>query len=374
MISLQKQSYNHILRLVLVATLIMLLCAGLVAQNKGEKIKGISFLGPHKPILQLSMVQAIDSVNADWIAIIPEATLDRGTLKLLPDSKNPNWGETQEGAIEIIKLSKQSSKKILLKPQIILGPNDNPNEILNELASYVNLAYQKITDKTYGAEWRGDFEAVSESDWKIFESSYTQYILSYAQIAELNEVEMFCIGTELRESAIQRPQFWIKLIQKVREVYNGILIYSANWDEYEDITFWKHLDYIGTNAYYPISNAKTPSVEEAFENWRLIRKDLYKISKKYNRKIIITEYGYRSTSYTGSKPWIHDSQSKSSEANNEAQVNLYDAFYKAFWNEYWIAGGFSWNWLYRKQHKGNTDFSVQGKPAMKIIAEIYKQD
>ena len=366
-------SYNTLLRFFFISTFIGFLSISVSAQiKKGEKIKGMSFLGPHLPELEKSMIDAIDSIHADWIAIIPEATLDKGSLQLLPDHNNPNWSETKEGAIEMIKLSKESNKRIMLKPQIILDKTTEPNELLNELASFINLSYEEITDKTYGAKWRGDFEAVSESDWELFETSYTAYILSYAELASVMDVDLFCIGTELRESAIQRPEYWKSLIKKVRAIYNGPLIYSANWDEYEEITFWKELDYIGTNAYYPISDAATPSIEEAFENWRTIRKNLFQISKKYNRKIIITEYGYKSASFTGSAPWIHDNQSESPIVNNQAQANLYEAFYKAFWNEHWVAGGFGWNWIYKSQRKGNTDFSVQGKPALKIIAEYYK--
>lgn len=337
-----------------------------------NKIKGMSFIGPHDPILEPYMIDAIDSIHADWIAIIPEATLDRGTLNLLPDSQNNNWSETKNGVTEIIKLCQESDKKIMLKPQIILDKTTQPNALLNELASYVNLAYEKITDKTYGAKWRGDFAAATEADWKIFEASYTDYILSYAELANAKNVDLFCIGTELRESAISRPEYWKKLIRKVRSIYKGPIIYSANWDEYEEITFWKDLDYIGTNAYYPISPSETPTVEEAFENWREIRKDLYAVSKRNNRKIIITEYGYRNVSYTGQMPWLHVGQVDSPIINDEAQVNLYKAFYRAIWNEYWIAGGFGWNWTYVSQRKGNTDFSVQGKPAMKVIASYYR--
>lgn len=345
----------------------------ITAQKSTNKIRGMSFLGPHEPNLEQYMIDAIDTINADWIAIVPEATLKRSTLKFIPDHNNPNWSETKEGIIEMIKLSNQSNKRIMLKPQIVLDKNTKPNTLINKFASYVNLSLNKITDKTYGAKWRGDLAPISESDWQIFESSYTQYILSYATIARDMEVDIFCIGTELRESAIQRPEYWKSLIKKVKNIYHGSIIYSANWDEYEKITFWRDLDYIGTNAYYPISNKETPSVEEAFENWQQIRKDLYAISKKYNRKIIITEYGYRNVSFTGLTPWIHDSQSKSPKINNEAQTNLYKAFYKAIWKEYWIVGGFGWNWIYTCQHQGNTDFSVQGKPAQKVIASYYKQ-
>ncbi len=373
---MRSQVYHickHQLKIIMASIFIILYACNLNAQVKKEKIKGMSFLGPHDPVLEQSMIDAIDSIHAEWIAIIPEATLNRGTLKLISDHNNPNWSETKEGVTEMIRFSKASEKKVMLKPQIILDDTTQPNELLNELASYINLSYEEITDKTYGAEWRGDFAAVSEEDWIIFESSYTDYILSYAELAEALEVDLFCIGTEMRESAVQRPQYWKSLIRKVRTIYTGPIIYSANWDEYEQITFWKELDYIGTNAYYPISTAATPSVNEAFENWRRIRKKLFAVSKRFNRKVIITEYGYRSASYTGLTPWIHDNQSESPIVNNEAQANLYEAFYKAFWNEHWIAGGFGWNWIYASQRKGNTDFSVQGKPAMKVIAEYYRR-
>ncbi len=338
-----------------------------------NKIKGISFLGPHEPELEQHMIDAIDTIHAEWIAIIPEATLNRGNLKLLPDHNNPNWSETKEGAVEMIRFAQQSGKRIMLKPQIVLDKTTKPNETLNELASYVNLSYERITDKTYGAVWRGDFAAVSEADWLTFEKSYTEYILSYAALATSMKIDLFCIGTELRESALERPQYWKALIQKVRTIYDGSIIYSANWDEYEKITFWKDLDYIGTNAYYPISTSATPTVQEAFENWRIIRSSLYAISKRNNRKMIITEFGYRNVSFTGLTPWIHDSQGDTPIINNEAQANLYEAFFKAMWKESWVAGGFGWNWIYISQEQGNTDFSVQGKPALEVMAKHYRK-
>ena len=125
-------------------------------------------------------------------------------------------------------------------------------------------------DKTNGARWRGDFKAKNTADWNTWERSYEKYILQLAHLAEANEVALFCIGTELRESAKQRPHFWKQLIKKVRNVYAGQLTYSANWDEYQDITFWKDLDYIGIDAYFPISAAGTPEVEETVANWQPI--------------------------------------------------------------------------------------------------------
>lgn len=342
-------------------------------RNIENKIKGISFLGPQDTILELAMVQSVDKINATWIAAVPEATLDRGTLLLISDRNNDNWSETMEGVTRLIKLAKRSNKRVMLKPQVILAKNIIPNELFNELASYLDFNYKEITDKTYGAKWRGDFVAGTEKDWKQWESSYEQYILNYARLAQELNIDLFCIGTELREFVIRRPKFWKALIFKIRRLYDGPLTYSANWDEYDKVPFWEDLDFIGTNTYFPISNDALPSIDVVLNSWRNIRSEIRKVSQRVNKKVIITEYGYRNISYAGQHPWVHD-DGKPIPPNYKAQVNLYEAFFKAFWNESWIMGGFGWNWLYVEQSDGNTDFSVQGKPAIEVVTKYYEKD
>ena len=41
----------------------------------------------------------------------------------------------------------------------------------------------------------------------------------------------------------------------MRAVFHGALTYSANWDEAEGVLFWDQLDWIGVNAFYPLSHA-----------------------------------------------------------------------------------------------------------------------
>jgi len=83
----------------------------------------------------------------------------------------------------------------------------------------------------------------------------------------------------------------------------------------------------------------------------------------------LTEFGYRSVSYAGKRPWTHDKGPAT--INNQAQVNLYKAFFQTFWKEKWVAGGFAWKWFYEPPKKNNTSFSVQGKPALKVVQKWY---
>lgn len=332
--------------------------------HRTQKINGMSFLGPESPSLSIDMFERLKITQATWVALIPEAKLNRRTLELIPDSKNSRWGETIAAQIEGIHLAKAAGLKVMLKPHIILEKKEN------QQSSFIQKIFTSDKDdKTSGASWRGDFKAKNESDWQTWEKSYETYILRLARIADSLDVELFCIGTELREFVVTRPQFWKQLIQKVRNIYMSQMTYSANWDEYDKVTFWGDLDFIGIDTYFPINFSKTPSIKKTMKNWKSIKRKLKAISKKENRKILMTEFGYRNVSYAGAMPWVHDHGK--STINNQAQLNLYKAFFETYWDEPWVAGGFSWNWLHTPQKEGNTDFSIENKPAMKVIERWY---
>lgn len=51
---------------------------------------------------------------------------------------------------------------------------------------------------------------------------------------------------------------WKALVGHVRETYAGPLGYAANFDNYQDLTFWDALDVIGINAYFPLRDQALP--------------------------------------------------------------------------------------------------------------------
>jgi len=316
-----------------------------------QPINGISFCAPASPDLNIEMFEDLKTTNANWVALIPEATLHRRSLRLVPDHENECWGETIDANIAAIKLAKNAGLKIFLKPHLVLGKIEHG-------------------DKTNHSEWRGDLRLKYDSDWKVLEQHYETYILELARIAEENEVELFSVGTELKKFTQYRGKFWKQLITKVKNIFHGKITYSANWDEYAHVSFWDDLDYIGVDMYFPVSKSKTPSVQKTIKKWKKISKNIKRTSLKHDRQVLLTEFGYRNISYAGKRPWTHD-KGEQTIPNNEAQTNLYEAIFQAFWNEPWVAGGFSWKWFAHPKKKDNTSFTVQGKPALATIKKWY---
>ncbi len=127
----------------------------------------------------------------------------------------------------------------------------------------------------------------SEENWKILEDSYQSFILTYAKSAEEMKAEILCIGTELEKFVAKRPEYWRKLIKEIRKVYNGKLTYAANWDEFKRVTFWGELDFIGVDAYFPLSEEKSPTVIDFEKGWQPHKKEIMNIQKQYNRNSIV---------------------------------------------------------------------------------------
>ncbi len=124
-------------------------------------------------------------------------------------------------------------------------------------------------DKPSNGTWRSDVFPANDDNWELWKSSYSNFIFRYAKVAELAQAEMFCIGTEFSRLAIEKPIFWRKLIKEIRAIYSGKIIYGANWyNEFEEISFWDQLDYIGIQAYFPLVNNEHPSVEQLSKGWK----------------------------------------------------------------------------------------------------------
>ncbi len=335
------------------------------------KIKGFAFYGPKTPGLSDTSFKDIKATGANWITIVPEIILNRYTLNFQPDSLNQHWGETLDASIQAIRLARAQGLKVMLKPHMVLVKGNDYAGLYyeEEVAKAAMPEQNKLKDKTKGANWRGAFNPSNKADRNHWENNYRQYILMLAQLAEDNELDLFCIGTELKRSAIRHPEFWRALIVEVRKIYKGPITYSANWDEFDRIRFWEDLDYIGLNSYFPVNYKRKPGLIRSRYNWRKIKKRLKQISQKENRQIIFTEFGYRNVYYAGRHPWEHDEEK--SIPYDKAQLHLYQAFFKAFWREEWVAGGFSWKWFAETPKPGNTTFSIQGKPAYGVVKYWY---
>lgn len=339
----------------LIKTIYIISLCWLPLSGYAQKIDGICVVGPFDKKLKLAPFEQIKaSTQADWIAISPEAVLNRSNLSLSENHKDQSWVLNFDNYAQSIAFAKQAGLKVFIKPHIVVG-------------------VKQSNDKTFLTSWRGNLSMRKRKDWKVFEQAYRTYILKYAQLAQENNVDLFCIGTELNSFVKKRTGFWRQLIKEVRLIYDGPITYSSNWDAFSNVKFWNKLDFIGINSYFPVSTQKTPSTEKTLKNWQLVKRRLHSLSQRSNRPILFTEVGYRNVSFSGKRPWTHVKEQKMPQLNNEAQLNLFKAFFKSFWSEEWIAGAFIWNWTYKPIESDNTDFTIQNKPSQKEISFWFKK-
>jgi hypothetical protein len=173
---------------------------------------------------------------------------------------------------------------------------------------------------------------------------------------------------------IKRPNYWQKLIKEIRKVYQGKLTYAANWDEFKRVPFWTEIDFIGIDAYFPLSEKKTPTVQELEIGWKPHKEEIIRTQKQFKKPILFTEFGYRSVDYNAKQPWLVDTVE--GNINLQAQVNGIRALHNQFWKEDWFAGGFVWKWFHKHNAVGggrNNRFTPQNKPAQETLRKLYKQ-
>lgn len=312
------------------------------APNHQAKVNGLSWVSSNM-VINASHIEPLVHVNANYTAVIPFAFLpELNSTEVQFNVSQQWWGETEEGIRVTAQLLADKNVKRLLKPQIWV----------------------------LGGKFVGFIKMDNDADWEKFEQSYKEFILFYAKIAEEEGIEMFSIGTEMKTMVLERPDFWMDLIVDVKKIYHGELTYAANWDSYMNPKFWKQLDYIGVDAYFPLSDKKTPSVEELEEAWVPLAQDMKHISKKEGRPILFTEFGYRSVDYTALEPW----EGNYNTVNHDAQINSLTAVFNTFWKEDWFKGGFLWKWYDNHSTAGgieNTRFTVQNKPAENTVRDWY---
>ncbi len=320
-------------------------CESVSQQYTGAKIDGVCFVGPRDSIPQEAMA-TVSQVNADWIAIVPYAFSYENDPIVNYDTTRQWWGETKRGVERCVEYASNLGLKVMLKPHVWVVRQG----------------------------WPGDYDLPDEDSWQQWEQSYTAYLDMMTDIAVRYEVELLCIGTEYRIPARERPEYWRSLIRLIRERYTGKLTYAANWDNYENITFWDDLDYIGVDAYFPITNQKNPSLLALLGGWEDTAKGLEKFSSDFGRPVLFTEYGYRSADFASRGHW--ENERDELIKNFEAQSLAYEALYQTYWDQPWFAGGFLWKWYPNVQRNGRwnrweTDFTPQEKPATAVISRYY---
>ena len=293
-----------------------------------------------------SMVYLRDEVHVEWIA------LNSFGYQRLVDSSGVRFGEDpgDDHIRHAIRQAHELGLKVMLKPHIWL-------------------------EEQSADHWRGTIAMGSEEDWKRWFANYESFIMHYARIAEAEDVELLCVGVELAKAAIEHEEDWRRIIAEVRRQYTGPLVYAANWwGEYEHLPFWDALDYIGINAFFPLSAVADPSLTDLRHNAEKIAAEIAALHQTSGKPVIFTEVGFKSTSGASVRPWEWPRQVEPA-IGLEEQAACYQAILETFWDKPWFFGMYWWKWFSDLDHGGETHpgFTPRGKPAERILSSWFRE-
>jgi Tol biopolymer transport system component len=216
------------------------------------------------------------------------------------------------------------------------------------------------------------------NDINAWFDSYNYCMAQYANIAEQERVDMFSVGTELKLVS-KDLEHWKQLIDTIRHIYSGELIYSANWDEYANIPFWDYLDYIGIDAYFPLDKNNDATAEQIKADWTNKNwiANIESFRKGKAKDVIFTEIGYPSVEGGADSPYKY-TWPIGSEVRLDLQRNCYEGTIRAWEGKGWFKGMFWWDWMADDRFRGqdskngeNTNLTPVNKPAWQVLGERY---
>ena len=144
--------------------------------------------------------------NVEWVTFVPFGNMETHIspeVRYFHPTRN-TWQDIDTLWTRNIKLAHEAGRKVFFKPHIWIYD-------------------------TKSGKWRSDIFPTNNENWESWKKTYRDFILLYARIAEKNNVELFCIGTELTRLALEKTFYWENLIQEIRSIYSGKITYAANW-------------------------------------------------------------------------------------------------------------------------------------------------
>jgi Glycoside Hydrolase Family 113 len=255
---------------------------------------------------------------------------------------------------------------------------------IDESSQWIGVAWSNLTSK-YNIYGENDPIGVLEHKWF---DNYTQFAVHFAQVSEQNHLPYFIIGDQLTNTTIdtnrttaksdpggidhgvpgesfpncagRRDCGWRHVVHALRSPtyatfmghqaqtgggYTGKLIYAASWggakegatsSEYDHITWWDAVDYIGVDAYFPLTQNADVSVSDLVSAWHGKGLDLQgngdiygklqTLASTFNRSILFTGAGYVSAAGANGDPLGASSESP----DQNEQLNDMQALFQVF--------------------------------------------
>jgi uncharacterized membrane protein len=288
---------------------------------------------------------ALRDTGANWMGLLVTWYQQDASSNVIARHPDPNKDHTDARIRTAIRDAHSRGLQVMLKPHV---------DALN-------------------GQWRGDFNPSNAAAWF---QSYTQFIVHYAQIAQEEGAELFCMGTEFKTiSGAANRDRWVAVIGSIRNAYGGPLTYAANAtfpaDEFTSVSFWDQLDIIGLDGYFTLTDQNNPTLAQLISAWTSNRfgenivAAVQNFASSRQKPLIFTEIGYKSTDGTNREPWNFG---LSGAVDTAEQRDCYEAAFTV-WSQQstWMRGFFWWAWPVPPPAANDGDYNPRSKPAETVL-------
>lgn len=224
--------------------------------------------------------------------------------------------------------------------------------------------------------WRGEIDPGSPAGWAAYHESYRRFVTAWARDAAEAGADAFSIGVECKSWSGRFGGVWRALIDEVRAVFPGLLTYSANWDEADDVLFWDQLDLVGVNAFYPLAAEDGASFEQYVEGALRARDSVATLAGILEMPVWFVEVGYTTRSNAAVRPWLWPDDMTEVVVDEREQARALLASFRGFLPDPWFAGFFVWRYyadLDDVSQEAIWGFSPHGKRAEPLLTRVFAQ-
>jgi len=209
--------------------------------------------------------------------------------------------------------------------------------------------------------WRG---SIRPQDLFAWQKSYSSIMMYLAKISEEHGAERFCIGVEMNSTQDNR-EIWETIINDVRSVYSGRIVYAANWDGYWGIPFWDLVDEMHIDAFFVLEAEDDATVDQLVEAWR---PDVQKVrvrQAQVGKPLVLGELGIVPQAGRWRNPWVCATDQP---LDFDAQLRYYEAARRVWTGK--TEGVYFWSVGTDRSDDGLVgSFSPLGKPIEYLIRE-----
>jgi hypothetical protein len=232
-------------------------------------------------------------------------------------------------------------------------------------------------------------QGVTLSYWDKWFASFTESAKCFADLAERMGLEGFIIGAEYYGTEGEGDQ-WRKVIETVRNIYSGPITYEFTSGSHKaySLDWLKDLDFLSYSYYppacppngTPLDARNNPhyTVESMVDYLRPQADAVVALCERLgNKPIAFTEIGCRSAHGVIMEPGDYLMETY---YDGEEQAHYMEAVFRTFWDLPQWMGMYWWKWdetqnrpQYHRDPKGDMGFTIEGKPAEKVLKDWYSK-